>query len=149
MAATRNSRARSSRNRQKVFGPVSIAGAAIVSLLAVAGCATAVGAGAGAATAIAYSDRGAKGEIQGDVERTRKTTELVFKEMGIHLTDTAMKDQGREQELKGNSSSGNITVTITPSGRGVSHIEVIARERTLKWNKDYAKTILSKIASKG
>lgn len=113
------------------------------------GCAAApvsaaVGSGSGA---VAYTDRGAKGDVQasvGDVDDRARDT---FKEMGIALTDSAMRDSGNEQDLNGKYGGTDVSIQMIKSAPSITHVEVMARESTLNWNKDYAKEILNKIAS--
>jgi hypothetical protein len=49
------------------------------------------------------------------------------------------------QSISGQAGGTDISVKMTQAGAGTTHIEVIAQESTLRWNKDYAKEILAKI----
>jgi|GEM_PF-3290733 len=111
-------------------------------------CAAAVvGAGAGGAGAIAYTERGAKGQIKGDPQEVRRKTEAAFRDLGIRTTESTSKKSGAEQELSGQSGKTEINVVIKSMGDDTAELEVVAREGVAKWNKDYAKRILSRIVS--
>jgi hypothetical protein len=112
------------------------------------GCAAvAVGAaaGVGAAGAIAYSERGAKGDVKGDVDQVKRQTEATFAQMGIHPTASATKKSGAEQELQGMVQGLDVNVKIVAVNPEISHVEVEARSGALGWDKDYAKNVLSRI----
>ena len=110
------------------------------------GCAAApVGAGAGADSAVGYSDRGAKSDVKGDLGDVDDRARDTFKQMGIALTGTAMRYSGDEQDLSGKYGGTDVSIQMTKSAPDVTHIEVIARETTLSWNKGYAREILDKI----
>lgn len=120
-----------------------------ISAVQLTGCAAAAlgGAAAGAAGAVAYSDRGAKSDVKGDPQRINQKAEQVFSDLSIRTTGTQSKENG-ERELTGKAGDKDITVQMTPAGNGTTHVEVIAKEGTVKWNKDYAKDLLSKIVEK-
>jgi hypothetical protein len=113
------------------------------------GCAAAALSAAGAVGGVAYTDRGAEGEIKGDLDQVNLRASQTLKNMGIQITGNEMKGSGKEQSISGRSGSTEVRVTMTRAAAGTTHIEVIAREGTLKWNKDYAKDILSRIVRQG
>ncbi len=119
----------------------------LLSLLAgsLTGCAAAAVGAAGAAGGIAYTDRGAQGDVKGDVEQVNQRATHALKSMGIQITGSELKNSGREQSISGKAGGTDVSVKITQAGAGTTHIEVIAKESTLRWNKDYAKEILAKI----
>jgi hypothetical protein len=124
-------------------------GVLFISATQLAGCAAAAlgGAAAGAAGAVAYSDRGAKSDVKGDPQAVNQKAEQVFSDLSIQTTGTQSKENG-ERDLTGKSGNKDITVQMSPAGNGITHVEVIAKEGTVKWNKDYAKDLLSKIVNK-
>jgi hypothetical protein len=124
-------------------------GLVLTSMAQLTGCAAAAlgGAAAGAAGAVAYSDRGAKSDVKGDTQSVNQKAEAVFSDLSIQTTGTQTKENG-ERELTGKSGDKDITIQMTPAANGTTHVEVIAKEGTVKWNKDYAKDILSKIVEK-
>jgi hypothetical protein len=117
---------------------------------AATGCAAAaVGAAGGAVGAIAYTDRGAEGVAKGEVHTVNQQSRAVLKNMGLQITGSEMKEAGKEQELTGKKTGMTVTVKMTHSTAGTTHIEVIAQESTFKWNKDYAKDVLARIVNRG
>ena len=123
----------------------------LLSLLAgsLTGCAAAAVGAAGAAGGIAFTDRGAQGDVKGDVEQVNQRANQALKSMGIQITGNEMKSSGKEQSLSGKSGGTDISVKMTQAATGTTHIEVIAKESAIKWNKDYAKEILAKIVNQG
>jgi hypothetical protein len=125
---------------------------ALVSILIASGafgCAAAAVGTAGAVGGIVYTDRGAKGDVKGDVRQVNQHAKAAFKQMGIRVTGSEMKESGKEQNLSGKSGSTDVSVNMNRSGSDTTHVEVIAHESTFKWNKDYAKEILAKIIHQG
>jgi len=112
-------------------------------------CAAAAIGAAGAVGGVAYTDRGAEGEIKGDVEQVKRRATEVLQNMGIQITGNEMKKSGKEQSINAKSGSTDISVTMTQAATGTTHIEVLAKESAIKWNKDYAKDILSRIVKQG
>jgi hypothetical protein len=68
--------------------------------------------------------------------------------MGIKVTGSEMKEAGKERDLNGKSSKADVSVSMKATNGGTTHVEVVAREGTIKWNKDYAREVLSKIAAR-
>ncbi|MFL5814479.1 MAG: DUF3568 family protein [Bdellovibrionia bacterium] len=124
-------------------------GLVLTSMVQLTGCAAAAlgGAAAGAAGAVAYSDRGAKSDVKGDTQSINQKAEAVFSDLSIQTTGTQSKENG-ERELTGKSGDKEITIQMSPAANGTTHVEVVAKEGTVKWNKDYAKALLSKIVDK-
>lgn len=116
--------------------------------IGVGGCAAAT-VGAGAAAGIAYTDRGAKGDVKGNVQQVNEQAKDALKQMGIQLTGSEMKEAGKEQSLSGKSGDTNISVNMKSASPNTTSVEVIARESAVKWNKDYAKKILTEIINQG
>ena len=115
------------------------------------GCAPAVVAGAatvGAVGGIAYTDRGAQGDVQGSPDDVRRDAQAVFNHMGIATTGYSMKNGGAERELKGKSSTADVKVSIVATSPTTSRVEVDARQGTLSWNKDYARQVLTGIVQR-
>ena len=112
-----------------------------------AGCAAAA-LGGGAAGGIAFTERGARGDVKGDVGRVQSQAKQALQEMNIQVTGNASQNSGKEQSLDGKSGNTEVSVKMNQTTSDMTHIEVIAKEGTLKWNKDYAQQILSKIVNK-
>ncbi len=120
--------------------------ALLTMILYLSGCAAAVVGAAGAVGGIAYSDRGAKGELKGDTSKVNQEAQKVFKDMGIKQTATSTESSGQERTLDGKTGTMKVSVEMKQQPSGTTQVEVIAREGTVKWNKDYAKDVLAKIA---
>jgi hypothetical protein len=121
----------------------------VIFSLSLAGCAAAAVGAAGVVGGIEYTDRGAKGDVKGSVQQVNQQAKTALKEMHIHVTGNEMKGSGKEQDLSGKSGSTDISVSMTQAAADTTHVEVVARESTIKWNKDYAKQILAKIINQG
>jgi uncharacterized protein (DUF2147 family) len=119
----------------------------LLSLLAgsLTGCAAAAVGAAGAVGGVAYTDRGAEGDVKGNVEQVNRQATQALKSMGIQITGSELKNSGREQSISGKAGGTDVSVKMRQASAGTTHIEVIAKESTLRWNKDYAKEILAKI----
>lgn len=124
---------------------VAAAGAASVNL---SGCAAAVVGAAGVVGGVAYTDRGAKGDIRGNVAQVNEAAKEALQDMKIRVTGSEMAKSGKEKSLEGKSTKADVSVKMTQGPSEVTHVEVIAREGTVHWNKDYAREILAKIASR-
>lgn len=124
---------------------LSICGALLIGSLT--GCAVAA-IGAGAGGGIAFTERGARGDVKGKIEHVNEQAKAVLQEMNIQLTGNSMKDSGKEETLSGRTGGTEISVDMSQSTLDMTHIEVIVKEGTLKWNKDYAQKVLSKIVNR-
>jgi len=115
------------------------------------GCAAAaIGAGVGAAGGIAYTERGAQGDVKGDVRAVNQRAQSALREMGIKITGTQMKEAGKEQELQGKSKDDkDVSVKMALAGQDSTRVEVVARKGALQWDKDYAKEVLNRIVQQG
>jgi hypothetical protein len=87
-------------------------------------------------------------DLKGSVTEVTSRSQSALKELGIQITDSSSKDSGKEMDLSGKSSNHNVSVQINDLGNGMSHVEVSAKDGTLQWNKDYAKSVLEKIIEK-
>lgn len=110
-----------------------------------AACAAAAGAAAGAAGAIAYTERGASAETVAGVEAVASATEAVFIDLDLTVTGREMEEAGREIELEGRRGDMQVEVHIDHEGDDLTHIDVIAREGTLGYDRDFARDILARI----
>src|SRR4051794_19995695 len=90
-------------------------GLAALALGALSGCAAAA-IGAGAAGAVAYTDRGAKSEVNGSVEDVNKKAQVAFQRLGISTTETHAKEDGKERELVGKAGDKTVTIQMSESG---------------------------------
>jgi hypothetical protein len=123
----------------------------LLNVLAVtlSGCAAAViGAGAGGAGMAAYTERGAKADLKGTISALRSNVEAVYREKGLTIYERTTKDEGAQELIRGKAGNFDVTTTLTSSGQNLVHVDVVAREDTLKWNKDYAKDLLARIIAR-
>jgi hypothetical protein len=110
------------------------------------GCAAAViGAGAGGAGMAAYTERGAKADLKGNVASLRSHTEEAFREKGLKVYEKTTRNGGTEEVIRGKSGNFDVTATLAASGENLVHVDIVAREGDFKWNKDYAKDLLAKV----
>jgi hypothetical protein len=92
---------------------------------------------------------GVDGNVKGSVADTQKHTQQVFRDLGIDQTASSTEKSGAQQTLKGQKGDTEVTVTINRTDAAMSHVEVTANQGALKWNKDYARNVLSSIVQKG
>jgi hypothetical protein len=105
-----------------------------------------VATGAGAAGAIYLTTRGAKALLQGNVADLVRRTQAVFQSEGIQETGQSTEKSGAKAELKGTKGNLDITVTFESQSATTTDVEVSARKNAVEWDKDYAKSLLSRIA---
>ncbi len=110
------------------------------------GCAAAVlGAGAaGAGGYAAYTGRGAEADLKGDLVGLRERAEATYAAKGIKITER--RSTVNEQFLRGKTGDLEVTTTLKKEGSLV-HVDVVAREDTLKWDREYAKELLNDIVA--
>ncbi|MGC4118131.1 MAG: hypothetical protein QM765_26990 [Myxococcales bacterium] len=128
----------------------SIAGAAgIVAVAALlsagTGCVAAGAAAAGTAAGIAYSDRGAKGDLEGSASDVQERALEVFEKEGIAITSTKVEQSGARRVVEGKRGDQNVTVTMTAAGQEVTHVEATAEKSPVEWDKDLAKRIIEEM----
>lgn len=112
---------------------------------ALGGCvAAAVGAAAGAAGAIAYTERGASSRVNTSVAEATAATEEAFDHMGIAVTGRETEGD-REVEIRGERGEMDVNAHIEREDAGLTQIDVIAREGTLDYDREYARSVLSEI----
>ncbi len=87
-------------------------------------------------------------DLKGSALDVKTRAQSVFKDMGINLTGTQTKNSGGEQDLTGVSGNHTVSVQINDLGQGMSHVEVSAKDGTMQWNEDYARSVLNQLISK-
>lgn len=98
-----------------------------------------------AVAAVEYTDRGVKREVKGNLAQVNHDARDALEAMGIRITGTGMKNSGQEQDLTGKAGKTTVSITMTQAGPDATNVEVIAKEGTFDWNKDYAKGVLNRI----
>lgn len=87
--------------------------------------------------------------LQGSVSEINDRAQSAFKDLGIQTTGTQTSEAGQQKQLTGKVGDKTVTVDMKSVGPGVTQVDVVAREGSLQWNEDYARTVLSKITEKG
>jgi hypothetical protein len=123
--------------------------AAFLLALSAGSCATTSGGSALKNGEVAYSDRGAKGNVKGNIQDINTHAEQVFQNLGIQLTSTEMKGSGDDRELVGQSNGDEVTVKLTAGDNNTTHIEAVAKNGAQSWDKEYAKNVVSQIVATG
>lgn len=114
-----------------------------LALLAVSGCSTS---GGKQETVVGHNS--AERDLKGTVSELNDHTQAAFKDLGINLTGTQVKNSGNEQDLTGTAGDKNVSVQLTSISNGMTHVEVSTKEGALQWNQDYANNVLSRIIEK-
>jgi hypothetical protein len=114
-----------------------------LALLAASGCST-----SGGKQEPVVDHESAQRDLKGSVSDLNNRAQAAFKDMGIDLTGTQLKNSGNEQDLTGTAGDKNVTVELTGISNGMTHVDVSAKEGTFQWNQDYANNVLSKIIEK-
>ena len=100
--------------------------------------------------AAAYADiLGASSDVKGSVPTVKTQTQEAFRTMGIKQTGSSSQMSGSEQVLKGQKDDINVEVTLHRTSKDQTNVAVTAKQGELKWNNDFAQSLLSKIVQKG
>jgi hypothetical protein len=118
-------------------------------MLGGAGCAAAVGAAAGATGAVVYTNRGVKSDVAGSVTQVDARARDTFADLGISTTGTSTASSGLERKLEGRLGDTDVTVEMKSVGKGVTHVEVLAKEGTIQWDKELARRVMQEIVGRG
>ena len=100
-------------------------------------------------SAAAADPRGVDSDVKGSVSSVTDRTRDVFKQQGIVQTGASSDDSGMQQTLKGKKGSMQVEVKLRSTGENETHVDVIAKQSELSWNKDFAQKLLSKIVQGG
>jgi hypothetical protein len=118
---------------------------ALLAPLVVCGC-VAAAAGAGAGAGIYYTSRGVESIVPASVDATFSAAESTFEHFEIEQTSMKVEDGGAKRELKGESESRGIDVTVKFEQQDEgTRIEVTARKNLVEWDKDFAREVVAKI----
>jgi hypothetical protein len=108
------------------------------------GCRTAAAGAAGAAAAVMLNDQGAEALVQGSIGDVDRRTRAVLRDMGLQMTEADSEDNATEREYE--ARSGERVVHVKLEARGSStEVNVSSREGRLDYDKDHARTIISRI----
>jgi hypothetical protein len=122
-------------------------GALLLASVGVEGCFL-VAAGAGAGAAIAYTNRGAKSVVDGSVDQVFDRSAAAFQQVGITETGRGVEDSGAKRRLVGTKGETEVTVELTRESATTTSVEVVAKKNPVDYDKDFAKTVLTRIVQK-
>jgi Protein of unknown function (DUF3568) len=99
-------------------------------------------AGAGAGAAVAYTNRGATANIEGNVNSVFDRAVRAFGTLSIAETGRATEDSGNTRRLVGKMGEHEVTVEVQRQSDNVSAVEVTAKKNVVDYDKEIAKKVL-------
>jgi hypothetical protein len=100
-------------------------------------------------SAISQSIQGAESDVKGDINDVNVRAMTVFKEQKIAQVGSSLGKSGETQTLTGKKGDMTVEIQLDSRGDNQTHIGIIAKQGSLKWNKDFASNLLDKIVEKG
>lgn len=97
---------------------------------------------------IRQSIQGAESDVKGNINDVNARAMTVFKEEKIAQIGSSLGKSGETQTLTGKKGNMTIEVQLDSTGADQTHVGVIAKQGSLKWNKDFASSLLDKIVEK-
>lgn len=123
------------------------AGQAAVLALGIAsagGCvAAAVGAGAGAG--VYLTSQGASSMMSSSAATVATRVPGVLQDLGVTVTGHNTEHSGAEHEWTGTRGDEEIHVQVKAQSDGTSQVTASARKNMAEWDKDFARTIVTRI----
>jgi hypothetical protein len=107
-----------------------------------------VAAGAGAGAAVAYTNRGARSVVDGSVDQVFDRSAGAFQQLGITETGRGVEESGAKRRLVGMKGETEVTVELTRESATTTNVEVVAKKNPVDYDKDFAKTVLTRIVQK-
>jgi len=101
-----------------------------------------VAAGAGAGAAIAYTQRGASGQVPGTVDAVFGKATSAFSQLGITETGRSTGDSGNTRTLVGKTGEQEVTVEMTRASDETTAVAVTAKKNVVEYDKELAKRVL-------
>lgn len=101
-----------------------------------------VAAGAGAGAAIAYTQRGASGQVPGTVDAVFGKATSAFSQLGITETGRSTGDSGDTRTLVGKTGEQEVTVEMKRASDETTAVEVTAKKNVVEYDKELAKRVL-------
>ncbi|HET7321825.1 MAG TPA: DUF3568 family protein [Longimicrobiaceae bacterium] len=117
---------------------VALAGVALLSAC------VAAAAGAGAAAGIYLTSQGASTTVTAPLATVDARTQAVLADMGITVMHREVEDDGIEYHGTGNGM--DIAVELDQGDDGTVKVTASARKNEVDWDKEYARTIVQRIA---
>ena len=124
------------------------AGRAAVLALGVAsagGCMAAAAAGAGAGAGIYLTSQGASGMVSSSAGTVAARVPSVLRDLGITVTGHNEQNSGAEHEWMGSRGEEEIHVQVKSQSSGGSEVSASAKKNMAEWDKDFARTIVTRI----
>lgn len=115
------------------------------------GClvAAAAAAGAGAGAGIYLTTQGAEGIVSGTVDAVAGRVPGVLQELGVRVTGQATEEDGAVREWHGWRGEVEVRVQLRRESASTTKVSASARESTVEWDKEFARTIVQRIVSTG
>ncbi|MFQ5689475.1 MAG: DUF3568 family protein [Gemmatimonadota bacterium] len=122
-------------------------GILLIGSLAASGCFLVAAGGAGAGGGIYFTSRGAESVVSAPGAEAQSAAERALEQFQIRRTELKIDEEAGTRELKGKTADDEIDVTISLSrqAEGVTKVSVTARKNLVKWDKDFAKSLLARI----
>jgi len=118
-----------------------------ITAVSTSGCILAA-AGAGAGSGVYLTSRGVESVIPSSIDLVASATERAFTGLGIERTGLEVDDEKNRRIYRGTGADGDtdVVVTLASEKSGSTKVEVTARKSAVKWDKDYASSIVERIA---
>ena len=108
------------------------------------GCmAAAVGAGAGAG--VYLTSQGASGMVNTSAGTVAARVPSVLQDLGVTVTGHKVENSGAEHEWTGMRGEDEIHVQVKAESSGTTQVTASAKKNMAEWDKDFARTIVSRI----
>lgn len=109
------------------------------------GCMAAAAAGAGAGAGIYLTSQGASGMVNTSAAAAAARVPGVLQELGVTVTGHSVQNSGAEHEWTGTRGEEEIHVQVKAQSNGTSEVSASAKKNMAEWDKDFARTIVSRI----
>ncbi|HYJ78973.1 MAG TPA: hypothetical protein VEW03_05205 [Longimicrobiaceae bacterium] len=122
---------------------------AMLLLVPAGGClvAAAAAAGAGAGAGIYLTTQGAEGIVDGTVDAVAGRVPAVLEGLGVRVTGQGSEEDGAVREWHGWRGEVEIRVRLRRESATTTRVSASARESTVEWDKDFARTIVQRIVA--
>jgi hypothetical protein len=100
-------------------------------------------------SSLAQNIQGAESDVRGSINDVNARAMSVFKDQKIKQVASSLGKSGETQTLTGKKGDMTIDIQLDARGSNQTHIGIIAKQGSLKWNKDFANLILDKIVARG
>jgi hypothetical protein len=104
-------------------------------------------AGAGAGAAVAYTNRGASGQVEGTVDAAFARAVAAFGTLDIKETGRSTENSGDTRRLIGTVGETEVTVELTRAGSTTTKADVVARRNVVEFDRELAKRVLEAVVS--